>query len=112
MLMRFRAQLQIEEALGETNRYFCCKAYNQEVRDDELLVRYYIESGGAEDFERRFRHAMSNENRWYCSEFYLREVSDPWLLWHYYMYYAPLRAAGKISRFDPAAAIIPQNIAC
>lgn len=112
MLTIFRVQLQLEEALGETNRYFCNRMCNRDVHEEEHLIRYYIESGGAADFARRWEVAMGHENRWFCSEFYLREVNDPCLLWHYFMHYVPLRASGKISRFQPPQDANDRAIAC
>src|ERR1700678_3618977 len=75
--MDLRVRLQIAEAFGPLNRWFCSQAYGHEVIDPELLLTYYIKSGGADDFARRFLQAMGPQNRWYCSEFYGREIYDP-----------------------------------
>ena len=93
--MEFRLWLQLTEALGPDNRWFCSQFYRQEVRDPEKLIRYYIEKGGAVDFARRYNQAMGELNRWYCSEFYRREISDPRILWEYYKNHLPPGAAGK-----------------
>jgi len=65
------------------------------VDDKELLLIYYIKSGGASDFAERYDRAMGVVNRWYCSEFYGRDVRDPVILWDYYMRHAGSRASGK-----------------
>jgi hypothetical protein len=114
MLMSFRVHLQLSEALGDLNRYYCSQANGKPIQEDEKLVRYYIDSGGAVDFARRWEEAMGDKNRWYCSEFFMRPVSDPLTLWNYYHYFAPLRAAGIISRYDPTTVMpLPHDtIAC
>lgn len=83
--MSFRFQCQRTEALGQTNRWYCSQSHGRAIEDPELLWRYYIKSGGAEDFATRFDAAMSPLNQWYCSEFHHRPITDPALLWDYYM---------------------------
>jgi hypothetical protein len=116
MLMLFRVNLQLNEAVGDLNRYYCSQAHGYDIHEEEKLVRYYVKSGGAKDFARRWDEAMGDNNRWYCSEFFMRPISDPLTLWNYYMFFAPLRAAGLISRYDPSIVLpIPnqnQSIAC
>lgn len=86
--MRCRVRLQLAEAFGPLNRWYCSQAYGQEIHDAELLIKYYIKSGGAVDFAKRYEQAMSPVNRWYCSQFYGRDIRDPQLLWEYYNRYA------------------------
>ena len=94
-LMRYRCQIQFAEAFGATNRWFCSEFHHKKIDDKDLLLEYYIKSGGAEDFANRFNEAMGMENRWYCSEFYGREIRDPEILWEYYIEHA---TADRISR--------------
>jgi hypothetical protein len=96
--MHLRIRLQLNEAFGPLNRWFCSEAYGREIDDPELLLIYYIKSGGAEDFARRYDRAMGPLNRWYCSEFYRREIRDPEILWEYYVNYAPARAVRNSRR--------------
>ena len=97
-MMELRVQLQLAEAMGSLNRWFCSEAYGRAIEDEELLLVYYIKSGGAADFARRYEQAMGTLNRWYCSEFYRREIRDPRILWDYYMRYAPAGAVGRHPR--------------
>ncbi len=85
--MNFRARMQLEEANGLVNRWFCSKAHGRKIDDPEMLLIHFIRYGGATDFARRFDQAMSPVNRWYCSEFHRRDVRDPQTLWNYYMKY-------------------------
>lgn len=96
--MNFRIQLQLAEAFGPLNRWFCSEAYGRAIDDPEVLLNYYIKRGGAEDFARRYDRAMGALNRWYCSEFYRRDISDPEILWEYYVNYAPARAVRNSRR--------------
>ena len=82
--MCFRLRTQMAEAFGPVNRYYCSQAYGRPVEDPDLLLAYFIKSGGAADFACRYREAMGPLNRWYCSEFHGREVNDPETLWNYY----------------------------
>ncbi|HEX3357028.1 MAG TPA: hypothetical protein VHS31_08665 [Tepidisphaeraceae bacterium] len=51
-------QMQLEEALGDVNRWYCSRYYNKEVTDPETLLRYYIKHGGAEHFAQTRRPQM------------------------------------------------------
>jgi hypothetical protein len=88
-MLDFRIRLQLAEAFGPMNRWYCSEFYGHEVGDNELLLAYYIGSGGAEGFAERFAEAMGAENRWYCSEFYGREIRDEQILWEYYVNHIP-----------------------
>jgi len=83
--MHFRVRVQVAEALGPLNRWYCSQAYGRPVDDPELLLIYFIKSGGAGDFADRYAQAMGPINRWYCSEFYRHEVRDDETLWNYYV---------------------------
>jgi hypothetical protein len=83
--MTDRTLMQVAEALGPVNRWYCSQFCGREVSDPEVLVRYFVRSGGAADFARRWDEAMGLENRWYCSEFYGRDVREPRVLWGYYV---------------------------
>ena len=85
--MNVRTRIQLAEALGSDNRWYCSQAYGAKIDDPERLLRYFIKSGGARDFADRFAQAMGAVNRWYCSEFYGREILDAEILWDYYMTY-------------------------
>jgi hypothetical protein len=70
-----RIRLQIAEALGPTNRWFCSEAHGCEVRDAELLLTHYIKNGGAEDFAKRYASgeiALTDHQ----IELLLRSISD------------------------------------
>jgi hypothetical protein len=84
-MMEQRCRIQLREALGEANRWYCSQFHCREIRDPAILIEYFIKSGGARDFARRFNEAMGLANRWYCSEYYQRDVRDPELLWDYYL---------------------------
>ena len=84
----FRVRLQLAEALGPVNRWYCSMYYDRMIDDPELLLRYFIKSGGARNFALRFEEAMSPLNRYFCSERLGREISDPKTLWDHYMDYA------------------------
>ena len=97
--MHVRLRLQMAEVLGPDNRWYCSQTHGRPVEDPETLWIYFIRSGGAADFARRYADAMSAANRWFCSEHFGYQVDDPELLWHYYMRHAagvmsgrPLRA--------------------
>ena len=83
----FRVRMQLAEALGADNRWFCSQACGRKVDDCEALLNYFVKSGGAADFARRFAEAMGHLNRWYCCQFFGYEVRDPETLWKYYMEY-------------------------
>ena len=83
--MCIRIMLQLAEAFGSKNRWYCSQAHGRKIEDREILLSYYIRSGGAADFKKRYDQAMGEKNRWYCSEFYGREIRDPQILWEYYV---------------------------
>ena len=80
-----RVEMQFAEAFGCDNRYFCSLYYGCEVKDKDVLLKYFVRFGGAKDFAYRWQMAMSADNRWYCSEWYRQPISDERILWHYYM---------------------------
>jgi hypothetical protein len=82
--MNHRTQVQLAEAFGPENRWYCSQAYGRCVVDQATLLTYFIKSGGAADFDLRWRLAMSDDNKWFCSEHYGVEVTDPNILWSYY----------------------------
>jgi hypothetical protein len=82
---RLRLRLQMHEALGPVNRWFCSQAHGRPIDDPEVLLQYFIKSGGAANFAVRFAEAMSPDNRWFCSEFHRQDVQNPEVLWQYYM---------------------------
>ena len=55
MLLKDRIRMQMEEAFGPVNRWYCSQHYGREVTDRETLIAYYIKHGGAEHFARRGR---------------------------------------------------------
>jgi hypothetical protein len=83
--LEFCATVQIMEALGPVNQWFCSIHFKRRVDDVNTLIKYYIDSGGAADFRRRFIEATGHLNKWYCSQHYNREVSEFRILWDYYM---------------------------
>jgi len=109
--MHIRVELQLAEALGPVNRWFCSQAYGTCVEDPERLWHYFIKSGGAIDFARRFNEALSQMNRWYCSQYYGYDVSDTKTLWNYYMNIG-LASARKNARSQPDNSPNGCNIAC
>jgi hypothetical protein len=74
--MNRRIRLQIAEALGPTNRWFCSEAHGCEVRDVELLLTHYIKNGGAEDFARRFELGLTPAETEQLGELIARLRSD------------------------------------
>ena len=92
--MSFRLRKQLDEAFGPVNRWYCAQAYGRPVNEPELLLIYFIKSGGAADFASRYDDAMGPLNRWYCSEFYGRDIGDPEALWNYYMKTCACRSHG------------------
>ena len=83
--MDFRTWLQITEALGPVNRWYCCERIQIAFLSPDKLMEHYIRFGGARDFAFRFSGAMSELNRWYCSEFHHRDVRDQRMLFKYFM---------------------------
>jgi len=94
-MVSFRIRMQVSEALGSVNRWYCSEAAGETVTHPNMLLEYFIKKGGAEDFSRRFEEAMGPDNRWYCSQHYGREVREPEVLWEYYMSFrrAPMSIA-------------------
>lgn len=84
-MTRIRVRLQLSEALGPVNRWYCAQAYGRPIDDPEVLLSYFIKSGGAANFAVRFTEAMGPENRWFCSEHHCQDVQSPELLWQYYL---------------------------
>jgi hypothetical protein len=77
--------MQLAEALGPDNKFFCSCYFCREVTDADTLLMYFVRSGGAADFARRWNQAMSDDNRWFCSMYYNQPVRDERTLWIYYM---------------------------
>ena len=98
--MDFRLQLQLAEAVGSYNRWFCCQFHGRPIDDAETLLIYYIQSGGAKGFAWRYSQAMGPENRWYCSQFYAREITDPQTLWEYYVEHAQSNRTDDNAPYD------------
>ncbi len=94
-----RVRMQEAEVLGQVNQWYCSQAYCRCVREPEQLWIYFIKSGGAADFAKRWDEAMSPANRWFCSEFYGRPVGDAQLLWDYYNNWHHYRSARGNDRF-------------
>jgi hypothetical protein len=94
-MMSFRARMQLAEALGKDNRWFCSQFYGREIDDPDTLLHYFINRGGAIDFARRFKEAMGDVNKWYCSEHFNKPVTDLPTLWKYYMSRHPAAARGE-----------------
>jgi hypothetical protein len=110
--MHFRVRLQLAEALGPENRWYCSEAFGREIDDPDTLLTYYIKSGGAADFARRYTQAMGVLNRWYCSEFYRRDIRDPEILWEYYIDHAPVRGAASERRYERDRTEARMSMAC
>ena len=98
--MIVRVRLQVAEALGPDNRWYCAQHYGRDIHDPEVLLRYFVRSGGAADFARRYSEALSHSNRWFCSEFYGREICDEEVLWDYYVRQTRLVSHHAWSRRD------------
>ena len=57
-------RMQLEEALGPVNRWYCSQRHGYDVRDPDKLVEHYVRNGGAESFSRRFRIPVPSEHQW------------------------------------------------
>lgn len=90
--MKFRARKQRDEARGPVNTWYCSQYHCRHIQDEEILMTYFIRSGGAADFARRYAEAMGDDNRWFCSQFHGREIREYELLWNYYMKYVKDRS--------------------
>ncbi len=55
-------RMQLEEAMGSDNRWYCSNHYGKEITDPETLLRYYIKHGGAENFARTRRTQMQQSD--------------------------------------------------
>ena len=51
MKLREWNELQIKEALSDINRYYFYLKYGRPAINDQELILYYIEYGGAKDFK-------------------------------------------------------------
>lgn len=49
-MMKEHIRMQLDEALGPVNRWYCSQHHGYEVKDPETLLRYYIHHGGATYF--------------------------------------------------------------
>jgi hypothetical protein len=49
-MLKEHIRMQLDEAFGPVNRWYCSEHHGYEVRDRETLLRYYIQHGGAEGF--------------------------------------------------------------
>jgi hypothetical protein len=94
-----RVRMQETEVLGQDNRWYCSQAYCRCVAEPDLLWTYFIKSGGAADFAKRWNEAMGPVNQWFCSEFYRRHVTDAQLLWDYYNKWHLYRGTGLSDQF-------------
>lgn len=44
---------QLKEAFSDLNKYYCSQYYGKEIKDKEILLRYYIKHGGARDYRNK-----------------------------------------------------------
>ena len=49
-MLREHLRMQLDEAFGPVNRWYCSQYYGREVDDRETLLQYYIKHGGASHF--------------------------------------------------------------
>ena len=56
MELKDYVRLQVEEALGPVNRWYCSEHYRREITEPNTLIEYYIKHGGAEGFAQRRRN--------------------------------------------------------
>jgi hypothetical protein len=49
-MLKDHIRMQLDEAFGPVNRWYCSEFFGYEVKDREKLLRYYIQHGGAKDF--------------------------------------------------------------
>jgi hypothetical protein len=110
--MDFRVRLQLAEAFGPINRWFCSESFGREIDHEDLLLAYYIKSGGAANFAQRYDQATGTLNRWYCSEFYGRDIRDPQILWEYYLDHVPAQADETNPQGEPDGAPTELSVAC
>ena len=107
--MHFRVRVQVAEALGQVNRWYCSQAYGRTVDDPHVLLTYFIRSGGAANFAERYAQAMDPVNRWYCSQFYGHEITDPDELLEYYIKHG---GAESFARRKAQLAMADSSSAC
>jgi hypothetical protein len=62
MELKEYARMQVEEALGPVNRWYCSEHYRREITEPNILIEYYIKHGGAEHFARRRIGLASGRN--------------------------------------------------
>jgi hypothetical protein len=62
MELKDYVRLQVEEALGPVNRWYCSEFYHREITEPNTLMEYYIKHGGAEHFSRRRVGLASGNN--------------------------------------------------
>ena len=110
--MDFRVRAQLAEAFGQVNRWYCSEFHGRPIDDRELLLVFYIRSGGADDFARRYDQAMGMLNRWYCSEFHGRDIRDPRILWDYYIMMSHGRARAAKDQRRTADTAMELSVAC
>ena len=53
MIPEDRAKAQLAEALSPLNRWYCSQYFGYNVTSIEVLLTYYIKSGGAQNFRQR-----------------------------------------------------------
>lgn len=79
-----RLQRQNEEAHGSDNRLFFFEHYGREPVDDDELLMYYIEHGGAEGFSLRLAEKEAHEmeaDREADAEAQQQEMQSPLNMW-------------------------------
>ncbi len=52
-------QIQLRQALGPENKWFCSEFYGREITDPDTLLAYYIKHGGAEACRRLYPPAAA-----------------------------------------------------
>jgi len=55
MSMKEYVRMQLDEAFGPVNRWYCSEYFGYEVTCQDQLLEYYIKHGGAENFSARRR---------------------------------------------------------
>lgn len=61
-------QMQMAEALGDVNRYFFWQKYGRSGNDEELM-RYYCQCGGASGFAKRNAKLRDEEKKPPCRKY-------------------------------------------
>jgi hypothetical protein len=62
MQFKDRINMQLDEAFGPVNRWYCSEHHGYEVKDRETLLRYYIQRGGAKNFADTSNSIRQNRN--------------------------------------------------